>query len=328
VLERRRLPDRRRGDRRRSGRTPQQSLEAAATAAPPHSTPAPAQIAAPAPPASLSHGEHVGGAPPAPPGPVDVDRLGRFASSVANDFNDLLTAILGYGDLVHATLADQNPARAGVESIQAAASRAAALARQLLALSPRQSAALDLVDVNQVVLAAAPLLERACGPGVQLTLRLGPETPPVRFSDALLERVVVAMALDARDASPHSPSVVVRSLGVSLERDRRDAGDAAPSTGQYAVLLLSDREPTDVHAEAAAAVGARWSASAWRPAPGLETLAGVIAQAGGDVRMLRTTEGPSGCCSSCRRRRSRPTRRRVRPARRSWWSRTRRRYAR
>jgi hypothetical protein len=77
-----------------------------------------------------------------------MEAVGRPAGGVAHDFNNVLTAIMGYSDLLLGDLGPEDPKRADVQEIRAAAQRAAALTRQLLAFSRKQVLQPRVLDLN------------------------------------------------------------------------------------------------------------------------------------------------------------------------------------
>ncbi|HTQ67534.1 MAG TPA: PAS domain S-box protein, partial [Solirubrobacteraceae bacterium] len=102
-----------------------------------------------------------------------LEAVGRLAGGVAHDFNNILTAITGYADLLLEDLGPEDPHRADVEEIRASALRAGALTRQLLAFSRKQVFQTRVLDLNTVVRTLDKMLRRLIGEDVKLELALG-----------------------------------------------------------------------------------------------------------------------------------------------------------
>ncbi len=107
---------------------------------------------------------------------VKMEAVGRLAGGVAHDFNNILTAITGYSELLLMNLNPRNPLRQDVLDIQQAADRAASLTRQLLAFSRKQVLQPQRLNLNQVVANMDKMLRRIIGEDIELVTVLGPET--------------------------------------------------------------------------------------------------------------------------------------------------------
>ena len=147
-----------------------------------------------------------------------MEAVGQLAGGVAHDFNNLMTAVLGYSDLILAKLPAEDPQREKIEAIRESAVRASELTRQLLAFGRRQMLRSDDVDLREVVARMDGLLRRLIGEQVHLETRLAPDPVVVRADPTQLEQVVVNLVLNARDAMPG---------GGTIEVGVRADGDAA-----------------------------------------------------------------------------------------------------
>src|SRR5262249_47864533 len=113
-----------------------------------------------------------------------MEAVGQLAGGVANDFNNLLTAILGYCNLVLDEMPQEDPLRPDLEEIHSAGERAASLTRQLLAFSRRQMLQPQIVDINTVVQQLEKLLRRLISEDVELVTALAADLMAVRAEPA------------------------------------------------------------------------------------------------------------------------------------------------
>ncbi len=140
-----------------------------------------------------------------------MDALGQFAGGIAHDFNNLLTGIGGYADLASASTEPGSPVARCLAGIMSAAAEAASLTAGLLAFSRRNVPEHRLVDVNEIVIEAAGLLERLVRADVRVELELAQPLAPVAADLAQLKQVVLNLALNARDAMPDGGTLTVET---------------------------------------------------------------------------------------------------------------------
>ena len=168
-----------------------------------------------------------------------LEAVGQLAGGVAHDFNNLMSAVLGFSELVIHQLEPEHPARPQVEQIVRAGERAAALTGQLLAFSRKQVLQPRAFDLNAVVADSEQLLGRLIGEDVELSCELDPELAPVLADPIQLEQVIVNLAVNARDAMPTGGKLLIETANVEL-----DAAYAASHfdlrPGQYVLLAVTD----------------------------------------------------------------------------------------
>ncbi len=151
-----------------------------------------------------------------------LEAVARLAGGVAHDFNNLLTAIRGYSELLLLQLETGHPARGDATEIGAAAARAAALTRQLLAFSRRQVLQPIVLQPNEIVEDMESLLQRLIGEDVTLETDLEEGVGLVRADPSQLEQVLANLVVNARDAMPDGGTIVVSTR--SLEHGPDGAG--------------------------------------------------------------------------------------------------------
>ena len=168
-----------------------------------------------------------------------LESIGRLAGGIAHDFSNLLTAILGFTDLLLSQRGPQDPDRADLEEIEKAARRAAALTQQLLAFSRRQVLMPEDVDLNVTVGGLQQMLARLIREDVTLTCELAPAPAVVHIDPAQIEQAILNLVLNARDALPGGGCIRLEVARVS--RSRADVPpDAAPATADYVRLRVID----------------------------------------------------------------------------------------
>ena len=168
-----------------------------------------------------------------------MEAVGRLAGGVAHDFNNILTAIGGYADLLLADLPPDDPRRLDVDEIHRAADRAAALTQQLLAFSRRQVLQPRVVDVNDLVSNVEKLLRRLIGEDVLLATVLAKDVGRVRADPGQMEQVIVNLAVNARDAMPAGGRLTIETSNVDLGAAYA-AEHRTVVPGPYVVLAVSD----------------------------------------------------------------------------------------
>jgi PAS domain S-box-containing protein len=172
-------------------------------------------------------------------GAQKMEAVGRLAGGVAHDFNNLVTAINGYSDLLLTRLAPGAPGRTELEEIHRAGDRAAALTRQLLAFSRSQVMQPKVLDLNQVVAHAEAVLRSLMGEDVRLATRLAPEPARAKADRSQIEQVILNLTANARDAMPRGGELVIETSLVEL-----DGGfggrDLAVEPGPFVRLAVTD----------------------------------------------------------------------------------------
>ena len=168
-----------------------------------------------------------------------MEAIGRLAGGVAHDFNNILTAIGGYTDLLLADLPPDDHRRHDVEEIYQAAQRAAGLTQQLLAFSRRQVLQPKVIDLNALVPEIEKMLRRLIGEDILFATVLHPHLGNVRADPGQIEQVIVNLAVNARDAMPDGGRLTIETRNVELDAEYAvDHPTVKP--GRYVVLAVTD----------------------------------------------------------------------------------------
>ncbi|MFN4258179.1 MAG: response regulator [Gemmataceae bacterium] len=146
-----------------------------------------------------------------------MEAFGQLAGGVAHDFNNLLTIVIGYSEILLESISADNPCREPIVEIRNAADRAAALIRQLLALSRKQILAPQELNLNNLVSDTEKLLRRYIGKDIRLIMRLAPDLGLVMADPNQMRQVLVNLAMNARDAMPQGGDLVLETRNVDLD---------------------------------------------------------------------------------------------------------------
>ncbi len=144
-----------------------------------------------------------------------MQAVGQLAGGVAHDFNNVLTAIIGFADLLLLKHKPGDPSFADLMSIKQSANRAAGLTRQLLAFSRRQTLRPQLLEVPTHIDDLTVLLKRLIGEQITLHVDHAQGIWPVKADLVQLEQVVVNLVVNARDAMPNGGTITIRTRNVT-----------------------------------------------------------------------------------------------------------------
>ena len=168
-----------------------------------------------------------------------MQAVGQLAGGVAHDFNNILTAILGYCDLMLMRHTPGDSDYDDIQQIRSNSNRAAGLTRQLLAFSRQQTLRPQVLQLPDVIAEVLNLLKRLLGETVKLQIKHGRNLGAVRADPGQLEQVIVNLAVNARDAMPQGGTLTLHTYSVSPDEVRRLGSDILPP-GEYTALRVSD----------------------------------------------------------------------------------------
>ena len=219
-----------------------------------------------------------------------MEAFGQLACGVAHDFNNFLTTILGYCDLllqerqIKGTLADH------VTEIRAAAARASTLTQQLLAFSRRQPLEPAIVEVNSIITNLERSLLRLIGENISVVCHLHHEKEGahVKADPNQITQILLNLAVNARDAMPRGGQLTLETAIVDLTKETESpfhCGDFVP--GQYVLINVADIG-VGMSEEAKAHLFEPFfttKADDGRSGLGLATCYGIVHQSGGHLRI-------------------------------------------
>jgi two-component system cell cycle sensor histidine kinase/response regulator CckA len=212
-----------------------------------------------------------------------MEAIGRLAGGVAHDFNNMLSVILSYGELVLEGLESADPLRADMEEIRTAAMRAAGLTHQLLMFSRQQVFEPKVIDLREVLTSMDKMLQRILGEDVEL-VSIAASEARVRVDPTHIEQVILNLAVNARDAMPTGGKLTIETANVVLDEEYA-LSHLATNAGPHVMLAVSDTgsgmdretqarifEPFFTTKEPGKGTGL-----------GLSTVFGIVQQSGGNI---------------------------------------------
>ncbi|GAB5447333.1 MAG: hypothetical protein Gyms2KO_22060 [Gymnodinialimonas sp.] len=167
-----------------------------------------------------------------------MQAIGQLAGGIAHDFNNVLTAIIGFSDLLLQNHRPSDPAFRDIMNIKQSAQRAAGLVKQLLAFSRRQTLRPTVLNLNDVVADLAMMLDRLLGEPIRLELAYGRDLWPVLADLSQIEQVVINLSVNARDAMPGGGRLIIRTRNVPA--GAAEPGDDDAPDGDAVLIEIED----------------------------------------------------------------------------------------
>lgn len=168
-----------------------------------------------------------------------LDAIGQLTAGIAHEFNNLLTSINGFAELLQMELASDDPRRGKVEHILTSGRRAAWLVNQLLAFGRKQMIRPQVLDLNQVLGSLSSTVRIALRYNITLATDFDPALWPVKIDPAQVEQIVLNLVLNARDAMPEGGTLTIRTANVLLDEPYL-AMHPDLKAGQYVHLTIED----------------------------------------------------------------------------------------
>lgn len=167
-----------------------------------------------------------------------LEALGRLAGGIAHDFNNLLTIVLANSGFLLDDQALPAEQRKRLEEVEEAAQRGAALTKQLLAFSRKQTLQMQSVDVNVLVTNLENMLRRLIGDDVELAVVPGIGLVRIHADPGQVEQALLNLAVNARDAMPKGGKLTIetRSLGPAADTDNGAPPEAAEGSVEIRVV--------------------------------------------------------------------------------------------
>ncbi|HET9715344.1 MAG TPA: PAS domain-containing protein [Pseudolabrys sp.] len=168
-----------------------------------------------------------------------MESVGQLAGGIAHDFNNVLSAIMMATDFLLNAHKPTDPSFKDIMQIKQNANRAAALVRQLLAFSRKQTLRPQILDLRETLSDLGMLLKRLIGEKVELEIVHGRDLWPVKADISQFEQVIVNLAVNARDAMPGGGRLIVRTGNVSADECGNFAYKGMPRA-DYVLVQVED----------------------------------------------------------------------------------------
>jgi len=168
-----------------------------------------------------------------------MEAVGQLAGGVAHDFNNVLTAIIGFSDLLLQTHRPTDAAYRDIMNIKSSANRAAGLVRQLLAYSRRQTLQAEVLELGELLTDLSALLNKALGEKIALKILPGRDLWHVKADKTQFEHVIINLAVNAKDAMPDGGGLTIRTRNVS-ERESLKLAGLGVAAGEYLLVEVED----------------------------------------------------------------------------------------
>ena len=156
-----------------------------------------------------------------------LEAMGRLAGGVAHDFNNVLTGIVMYCDLMLASLDSGHPVRKYAEEIRSAGVQATGLVKQLMAISRPRSSDPGLISLNETIGGMRSLLGRLIGENIVLRFQLEHGLGRIKMDLAQAQQVLLNLVLNARDAMPGGGEITIETSHCRIQIVGRSRGRAS-----------------------------------------------------------------------------------------------------
>lgn len=170
---------------------------------------------------------------------LKMESVGRLAGGVSHDFNNLLTPILGYAQLLLEDLDKEDPRRKSVNEILQAGTRAKDIVYQLLAYSRKQTLEYQHVEMNKAVESFVSLLRRTIREDIEIEVNQTHDFLPIMADLGQIEQVIMNLAVNAQDAMSNGGKLLIETGLVVLDEDYSKVHPEA-EPGDYVMLAVSD----------------------------------------------------------------------------------------
>jgi two-component system cell cycle sensor histidine kinase/response regulator CckA len=168
-----------------------------------------------------------------------LESVGRLAAGVAHDFNNILTIIEGYTNLLLSDEAFRQDHAEELKQITQATQRAASLTRQLLAFSRRQLMQLASINLNDVLANVSEILQRVIGEHIVLRISGGAGLPSIEADAGMMEQIIMNLAVNARDAMPKGGELTIATEAAEIDENHVKR-NAEAAVGRHVCLTVTD----------------------------------------------------------------------------------------
>jgi PAS domain S-box-containing protein len=168
-----------------------------------------------------------------------MEAIGRLAGGVAHDINNMMTVVIGYGEILLGQLPPDSPLRENVQVMKEAGDRAAMITRQLLAFSRKQVLMPVVANLNEIVSNMERVLRRVIGEDIEVACHLEPKLGCAKVDLNQMDQVIMNLAINARDAMVQGGKLIMETRNVILDESHaQETPELQP--GRYVMLAVTD----------------------------------------------------------------------------------------
>lgn len=168
-----------------------------------------------------------------------MQAIGTLTGGIAHEFNNLLTVISGFAELLLTQKKENDPESVDLQRIMTAAHKGAELVASLLTISRKSQTNLVHLDLNHEVTQVKKLLDGTLPKAIEIELELSDGLRTVRADAGQIRQLIMNLALNARDAMPEGGKLKLKTNNIDLCADQETA-PAIPKSGAYVQLIVSD----------------------------------------------------------------------------------------
>ena len=168
-----------------------------------------------------------------------MESVGRLVGGVAHDFNNILSVILGFTDILLLKKSCKDDARL-IEIINQSAMKGSVLIRQMLTLSRKRLPEVKVVSLNSLISDMLKMLGRVIGEDIMLDFVPERNLENIKADPSQIEQIIMNLAVNARDAMPNGGKLSITTKNVNLTADNQGAGGRRLVAGPYVQLIVSD----------------------------------------------------------------------------------------
>ena len=168
-----------------------------------------------------------------------MEAIGTLAGGVAHDFNNILTRVIGYSELILYNMKLEDPLREKIEAILEDGLRAESLTRQLLAFSRKEVIQPINININEITENLNKMLVRLIGENINFETNLHPDVYPVLADPKQIEQIIINLVVNARDAMTDTGTLTIETANITIN-ESDIAGFSDITAGNYVVLSVQD----------------------------------------------------------------------------------------
>jgi len=168
-----------------------------------------------------------------------MESVGRLAGGVAHDFNNMLSVIMGYVEMIKLNMSRIDPLYDDILEIEKAAMRSRDLTSQLLAFSRKQVISPKIINLNNQIDSIGKTLSRLIGEDLELKFNKADDLWTVKFDPSQIEQILINLSVNARDAMKNGGKLTIETMNVTID-DAYCRDNIGFVPGQFVELIISD----------------------------------------------------------------------------------------